>query len=149
MASYMDTDRDTDNDSNIDTSIPLNIDINDLLEKMLFELNTLNPKWCREFDDPRIDNYYISLSPRNYMILSGYGDKCDFVGIYKDNNIKYDIMTEQGIENYVNYNDARNDEVTEPDNIIFELELDDGEFNESMDDLVLLLTKLVKGIVPF
>jgi hypothetical protein len=133
--------------SNTDTETK--IDINELFDKMCFELNPLTPKWCRQLDDTRIDTYYISINPHNYIILSGCGDECDFVGIYKHNNIKYDIMTQQGIEDYANYNDEKNDGMTEPDNIIFELELDDDEFNESMDDLVLLLTKLVKGIVPF
>jgi hypothetical protein len=127
------------------TDTETNIDINELFDKMLLELNPLNPKWCRKIDDDtRIDNY-ISISPHNYMILSGCCDECDFVGIYKHGDVTYDIKTQQGIEDYVNCNDG----TTEPGNIIFELELDDDEFNESMNDLILLLTKLVKGIVSF
>ncbi len=75
--------------------------INTLLDKILFELKTLNPIYCREMDDPRIDIYYISINKHNYMVLYGSYGECVSVVIYNNNNIKYDIMTTQGIENFV------------------------------------------------
>ena len=119
-------------------------DINTLLDKILFELKIFYPVYCREMDDPRIDTYYISINQNNYMVLYGSCDKCDSVCIFNNNNIKYNIMTTQGIEEFVNKYDKLIDETC---NIIFELELD--TFNGNINDLLLLLTNSVKQIVPF
>ena len=105
-----------------------------LLDKILFELKTLNPKYYREMDDPRIDTYYISINQNNYIVLSGIYGECDCVSIYNNNNIKYDIMTQQGINDYLNKYDEEMDDMC---NIIFELKLD--TFNGNINDLILLL----------
>jgi len=116
--------------------------INTLLNKMLFELKIFNPKYCRQFDDPRIDSYYISINQHNYMVLNGICDECDNIIIYNNNNINHNIMTTRGIENFVN-----KDEIIDDTSIvIFELELD--TFNGNINDLIILLTNLVKKIVP-
>ena len=122
----------------------MNFNINTLIEKILFELKTLNPKCCRSMDDPRIDTYYISINQHNYMVLYGVCDECDSIVIYNNNDIKYDIMTIEGIENFVNKYEPNDDDDC---NIIFELELD--TFNGNITDLVLLLTNSVKQIVSF
>jgi hypothetical protein len=148
-------------------------DINTLLDKILFELKILNPLYCRQPDDPRIDTYYISINQHNYIILYGTCDECDNIIIYNNNNINHDIMTTQGIKNFVyideniiddisgniinddnindeniideNIDDNINDDKDEK--VIFELELDTFEGN--MDDLILLIKNTVKKIVPF
>lgn len=117
--------------------------INDLLDDLLFRLRTLKPKYCRQFDDPRIDTLYISINPHNFIVLSGVCDECDSITIYNNNNIKYDIMTDQGIENFVNHDESR-DTIG---NIIFELELD--TFDGTINDLLLVLTNAIKEIVPY
>lgn len=118
--------------------------INDLLDRILFKLKTINPLYCRQLDDPRIDIYYISINKNYYMVLYGVCGECDRVVIYNNNNIKYNIMTTQGIENFVN----NYDEVTDATrNIVFELKLD--IFNGNINDLILFLTNSVKNIVPF
>lgn len=116
--------------------------INTLLDKIIAELNIFNPKWCRKLDDPRIDTYYISINQNNYIVLSGYCGGCDNIYIYNNDNIKYDIMTTHGINNYVN----TYGEQIDMGNIIFELKLD--TFNGNMKDLLLFLTNSVKEIIP-
>ncbi len=119
--------------------------INDLLDKILFKLKSITPLYCRQLDDPRIDTYYISLNQNYYMVLYGVCGECDNVIIYNNNNIKYNIMTTEGIEKFVNNYDEVMD--TDDDNIIFELKLD--TFNGNINDLILLLTNLVKNIIAF
>ena len=127
-------------------------DINILLDKLLLSLKTIKPMYCRELDDPRIDTYYISINQNYYMALNGLCDECDSVKIYNDNNIKYNIMTYQGLENFVNNEEPWDDT---KHNIVFELELKtfnvniNRNKNEQMNDLVLLLTNTVKSIVHF
>ncbi len=118
--------------------------INNLLDKLLFKLRTLNPKYYRELDDNRIDTYYISLNSHNFMVLYGLCGECDSIAIYNNNNINYNIMTTQGIENFVN---NYNEQIDNTSNIIFELELD--TFNGSINDLLLLLTNSVNNIILF
>ena len=118
--------------------------INDLLDRILFKLESIKPLYCRQLDDPRIDTYYISINQNYYMVLYGVCDECDSIVIYNNNNIKYNIMTIEGIENFVNNYDEVMDATC---NIIFELELD--TFNGNINDLILLLTNSVKNIVPF
>ena len=36
----------------------MRVDINTLLDKIMVELQTLHPKNCRQFDDPRLDTYF-------------------------------------------------------------------------------------------
>lgn len=118
--------------------------INDLLDKILVELKIFNPKYCRELDDPRIDTYYISINQNNYIVLKGGCSECDSIYIYNNNNIKYNIMTTHGIENYVNKSD---DPICDTRDIIFELKL--NTFNGNINDLILFLTNSVKKIIPF
>lgn len=118
--------------------------IDNLLDKILVELKIFNPKYCRDLDDPHIDAYYISINQCNYIVLQGVFEECDSIAIYNNNNIKYNIMTTHGIENYVNHND---DLYYDMGNIIFELKLD--TFNGNMNDLILFLTNSVKSIIPF
>ena len=125
-----------------ETSNYMPFDINVLLDKLLIALKPLNPAYCRQDDDPRIDTYCISINQCTYMILDGICDGCDTVAIPNCPNIQYDIMTAQGIEDFIN-NCPQNDNF----NVIFELELD--TYAGSMKELVLLLTNEVKQIVPF
>ncbi len=123
-----------------------NINTFTLADEILFKLKILKPAYYRVMDDPRIDTYYISLNQNNYIVL--YGDRecseCDYICIYNNNNIKYNIMTTQGIENFVNNYDKQIDDIN---NIIFELKL--NTFDGNMNDLILLLTNSIKQIVPF
>lgn len=116
--------------------------INVLLDRMLLELKSFNPVYCRQLDDPRIDHYYISINQNYYMVLYGVCGECDSVEIHNNNNNKCNIMTIQGIDNFVNKCDG-----PMYNKIIFEMELD--FFNGNMDDLILYLTNSVKQIVPF
>lgn len=118
--------------------------INNLLDKILFEINPLNPIFCREWDDPRIDTYYISINENNYIVLDGVCEQCDNIAIYNNNNLKYNIMTRQGLNNFVNkYGEQMDDSC----NIIFELDL--NNFNGNINDLILILTNTIKKIVSF
>ena len=101
------------------------------------KIESINPLYCRQFDDPRIDIYYISINQHNYMVLYGSCDYCDSIVIYNNNNINNNnIMTIQGINIFVNnYHDD------DMGNIIFELEL--NTFNGNIDDLILLLINSV------
>ena len=108
--------------------------INDLLDRMLINLEPFKPLYYRQLDDPRIDTYYISINNNYYMVLYGICDECDSVKIYNDNNIKYDIKTTQGIKNFVN----NYDEVTDSTcNIVFELELDSFNGNILLQLIIL------------
>lgn len=118
--------------------------INDLLDKMLVELKIFNPQYYRELDDPRIDTYYISINQHYYIVLYGVCEECDDIAIINNNNIKYNIMTAHGLENYVKHNYNCDNETG---NIIFELELD--TFNGNMDDLIIFLTNSIKKFIPF
>jgi hypothetical protein len=75
------------------------------------------------------------------MVLYGACNECYSIVIYNNNNIKYNIMTTNGIENFVNkyYNEDDNG------NIIFELELD--TFDGNINDLILLIINSVKNII--
>ena len=118
--------------------------INDLLDRILFNLESIKPLYCRQLDDPRIDIYYIPINQNYYMVLYGAYDECYSIVIYNNNNIKYNIITIEGLENFVNNYDEVMDATC---NIIFELELD--TFNGNINDLILLLTNSVKNVVPF
>jgi len=89
----------------------------------------------------RLTTYYIPINQQNYMRIHGVDDNLESIGIYSEDNIKFDIMTKEGLENFVHGHGGNNFTV------IFEL--DAFTYNGNIDDLVLLLTKLVKKIVPF
>jgi len=123
--------------------------INELLNKLLFELKFFNPKYCRQFDDPRLDNYYISINQNYYIVLYGICEECDTICFYNNKNMDYDIMTTEGIEEFAN------DENMEVD-ILFEIILDEkdelyepNEFNNNIDDLIFHVVNSVKKYVPF
>ena len=116
----------------------------DLRDGILLKLRSIKPVYYRQNDDPRIDTWYISLNKNYYMVLYGICDECDSVVIYNNNNIKYNIMTLEGIENFVkNYDE----EMHSTSNTILDLDLD--TYNGDINDLILFLTNSVKNIVPF
>lgn len=113
--------------------------IDNLINKIL-KIESIKPIIFREPDDPRLDNYFVSLSPNYYMFIFGTCDICENIKIYKYNNIGYDIMTEYGLEKFVcDYGEASDSD------IIFELDI--NKWNGNIDDLVLLLTIVIKNIV--
>jgi len=75
------------------------------------------------------------------MRIHGVDDDLESIGIYSEDNIKYDIMTKEGLKNFVHGPGG--------DNFTVIFELDAYTYNGNINDLVLLLTKLVKKIVPF
>lgn len=118
--------------------------INKLSDAILFELRQFNPKFCRQFDDPRIDTYYISINQNYYIVLYGICEECDTITLYNNKNINYDIMTTQGIEKFAN------DESIESD-VVFEIILDEtdelyepNEFNNNIDDFIFYFINTVK-----
>ncbi len=104
-------------------------DINQLLDKILVELKIFNPIYCRQYEDPRIDTYYIAINHHNYIIL--YGD-CDAIIMYNNKNINYNLMTKEGLTNFVN----NNDEINDMSDIVFEIKLE--KFN-NINDIILLI----------
>ena len=103
--------------------------INTLLDKILFELKIFNPIYCRVFDDPRIDTYFISVNQNNYIVLYGGCDECEQIVMYNNNNMKHNLMTTKGLEIFAN-EDTKEDE----DEAIFDFELDTFDGNE--EDLI-------------
>lgn len=127
----------------------MGININVLLKKLLVELEIYNPKYTKEFDDPAIDTYYISINQYNYIVLYGSFEVCHSIAIYNKNDNKYNIMTTDGLNYYVNYSHKDNSYnfYDEMGNIIFKLELD--TFDGNIYDLILFLTNSVKTLIPF
>lgn len=114
--------------------------IHDVLERLLVNLETLHPFYCRQFDDPRIDTYYISIHPHYYMVLHGVCDECDSIAIYNNLNGTYDLRTKQGLEQFVNQ------EMNATDTLMFEWTLD--TFHGNINELLVFVTNAVKHIVP-
>jgi hypothetical protein len=115
----------------------LNLDMNNLCKKVLSDLHSYNPKYCIQYNDPRIQTYYISVNRTTYVVLNGLCDKCDRLVLYNNNTIDEDITTNKGLDLYVNNDDLREDD----SNIILDLDL--GVFveqlNLNIDDLLLIV----------
>jgi len=131
-------------------------DINILLDKILVEFKSLNPKFCRECNDPRIDTYYISLSQTIYIVLNGICDYCDSISINKIDNFMFDITFDQGLYHLANgiWND---EDLTEfNDKLLYELTIVDDETNELIDEnyrdvdyVVSLIKNKLKEFIDF
>lgn len=121
----------------------MKFNINNLLDKILFEFKTLNPKYSRQLDDPRIDTYYISINKNNFIVLCGICDECDHISICNNNNINHNIMTTHGLDMFVNQENQEN--IDDTNNVIFEIELD--TFNGNIDNLILLVKNSIQKII--
>ena len=125
-------------------------DIEILLKKLLFEFRKFNPKCCRLFDAPDINTYYISLTKSVYIVLVGSCSCYTSIEICKDDNLCYDIMTEKGLDFFVN-GENKFDPYNHIPNVLFSLDCydDNGCFNEKYDIkyIISLIKNELKNII--
>lgn len=117
------------------------INIIELRDKILFELKDLEPKYFREFNDMRIDGYFIFLNPYMYIVLDGAYYEWHHAIICKNN----EAMTFEQLENCANGDGLEKIGFDAGENIIFEMKFD--KYTGDVDDLTVLLTNTIKKFV--
>jgi hypothetical protein len=115
------------------------------INKILFELKPLNPQYLVDFNDPHYTEHYITLNQNNYMVISqDFIDVFTEITIYKKDCIHYDIMAPQGLNDFfIEY--LPNHYNTRDTIFNFKIEFE----NKKDDNIILLMTNVVKIIVPF
>ncbi len=114
-----------------------NCDIHNILDNILIAFNMLSPKYCGLFDDPRINTYYISLSNSNYIKLQGICDDCEYITLYRNDNLKHNIMTFDGLNKTINYSD---EDINNTSLKILEIKID---IDSNMDNIILLIKQYI------
>ena len=121
-------------------------DINKAIFMIIDNLKSFNldPKYCRIPNDPRIDDYIISINNEYYICIYGICDEYDEIIISKRIIITdVDISTNEGLELFATDNDV-NLEISNNSENIFELsDLDDITNEETIINSV---TKFISNI---
>jgi hypothetical protein len=112
--------------------------INLLLKNLLDQPKFKKSKWTRQFNDPRIDTFYISITQNIYLILYGTCDGFEELVLCKHINydIPYEIMTQDGIDKFANDDDLDYD----GNEIVFECNF---ENNMNMHEIVSLINNKI------
>ena len=116
-------------------------DIDVLNDKLSMALKIFNPEcdYCRQWDDPRINNYYMAITQQHYILLGGAYDTCDTIVMYYEPDIDCNIMTSDGLSQFINFGgvDAEKGET------VFTIRLDKLK-DDNIDNLISHVLDLVK-----